>query len=227
MDAARGAAIVLMILFHISFDLNYFGVYNLDFGWVFWYLLPRFIASIFIILTGVSLTLNYNRSPKDAKRRFLRRGLEIFFFGTMITIATFLFLPKGTILFGILHFIGISTIIAIPFVKMREKGLFLGSLFLITGFYLQTLRFDFSWLLWLGFMPTGFYTFDYFPIFPWFGLILTGIYLGNKFYPKAKRGFRINEFTGRLSILTFLGRNSLLIYLLHQPLIILLLSILR
>ncbi|MBI4167399.1 MAG: DUF1624 domain-containing protein [Candidatus Aenigmarchaeota archaeon] len=223
-DAARGAAIILMVLFHIAFDVNYF-VYNLDLGWVFWYLLPRFIASIFIILVGISLTLNYNKSPTDAKRRFLRRGLEIFFFGIMITLATYLFLPKGTIFFGILHFIGISTMIAIPFVKLRKKGLFLGLLVLITGFYLQTLSFASPWLLWLGFMPTGFYTFDYFPIFPWFGLILIGIYLGNRFYESGSRKFRINEL--RADFLTFLGRNSLVIYLLHQPVIILLIAAIR
>lgn len=220
-DATRGVAIVLMILFHTAFDLQYFGV-NGPTGWVFWYLFPRFIATIFIILTGISLTLNYNRSKKDATKRFARRGLKIFFFGLLITLITSLFLPRGAIFFGILHFIGISTIIAIPFVKMRNKALLLGFVVLLTGFYLQTLGFDFPWLLWLGFAPANFYTFDYFPIFPWFGLILTGIYLGNKFYPKAKRGFRY-DFTGRLSVLTFLGRNSLVIYLLHQPLIILLL----
>lgn len=227
-DAARGVAIVLMILFHAAFDLRYFGIYRLDFGWFFWYLLPRFIASIFIALTGVSLTLNYNRSKKGARERFARRGLKIFSFGLLITAATYLFLPGGAIFFGILHFIGISTIIAIPFVKMRDKALLPAAFALLAGFYLQTLNFDFPWLLWLGFAPADFYTFDYFPIFPWFGLILTGIYCGNRFYPNGKRAFIINEFSGGpAGFLGFLGRNSLIIYLLHQPLLVLSVLVLR
>lgn len=227
-DAIRGIAVVLMIIFHFLFDVDYFGGYGLNLGWVFWQLLPRFIASIFIILVGVSMTLDYARSRNGATQRFVRRGLKIFSFGLMITLITSLFLPGGTIFFGVLHFIGISTIIAIPLVKMKDKGLLPAAVVvLLTGFYLQTLRFDFPWLLWLGFRPYDFYTFDYFPIFPWFGLILTGIYLGNKFYSDGRRRFRINEphdkFAGPL---TLLGRNSLMIYLFHQPLIILVLYLL-
>ncbi len=227
-DAARGAAIILMILFHAAFDLKYVGVYNLDFGWFFWYMLPRAIATIFIILAGISLTLNYNRSKKDAATRFSRRGLTIFSFGLAITLTTYIFFPEGTILFGILHFIGISTVLSLPFLEMREKGFFLGLLAAIAGFYLQTMRFDFPWLLWLGFMPSNFYTFDYFPIFPWFGFILLGIHLGNRFYTNGKRIFRINEPQSRfIGLLALIGKKPLIIYLLHQPLLVLLITALR
>ncbi|MBI2085505.1 MAG: DUF1624 domain-containing protein [Candidatus Aenigmarchaeota archaeon] len=240
-DAARGVAIILMILFHVAFDLRYAGLYELDAGWVFWYLLPRMIAAIFIILVGISATLSYNKSKKDAVNRFIRRGLGIFSFGMAITLATYLFFAEGTILFGILHFIGISYIMSVPFLtkvcsanraretdvsrEMRRKNILIGLSVLISGFYLQTMTFDFPWLLWLGFMPANFYTFDYFPIFPWFGFILLGIYLGNRFYTNGKRTFRIN---GRPDgLLTFLGRNSLAIYLVHQPMLALLIAVAR
>ena len=174
------------------------------------------------------MTLNYNRSKKNAAARFVRRGLEIFSFGLAITLTTYLFFPEGTILFGILHFIGISTILSIPFLAMRKKGFFLGLLAAIAGFYLQTMEFDFPWLVWLGFMPKNFYTFDYFPIFPWFGLILLGICLGNRFYTNGKRIFRINEpESGFIKSLALIGRNSLIIYLFHQPLLVILIAIFR
>ncbi|MBI4177537.1 MAG: DUF1624 domain-containing protein [Candidatus Aenigmarchaeota archaeon] len=224
-DAARGAAVVLMILFHAAFDANYFGVYRLDLGWVFWFLFPRLIASVFIILAGVSLTLNYNSSKKGFEKRIFRRGMVIFSFGLVITAITYLFLPKGAIFFGILHFMGISAIMAIPLVKMRKKALLLGIASLLAGGYLQTVDVNFPWLLWLGLMPENFYTFDYFPIFPWFGLMLSGIFAGNKFYAGGRRKFKIKERPARL--LTFLGRNSLVIYLVHQPLLAALILVLR
>ncbi|MBI3413177.1 MAG: DUF1624 domain-containing protein [Candidatus Aenigmarchaeota archaeon] len=224
-DAARGAAIILMILYHAAFDLQYFGIYKLELGWIFWYFFPRLIASTFIVITGISLTLNYNKSKVDAKKRFVLRGLKIFCFGLLITAATYLFLPKGTIFFGILHFIGVSTIASIPFLRMREEALLPAAVVFLAGFYTGSLTTDSPWLLWLGLMPKDFYTFDYFPVFPWFGLVLTGIYLGNKFYPGGKRSFGIGEFSS--GFLETLGRNSLLVYLLHQPAIILLLAFLR
>ncbi len=224
-DALRGIAIVLMIIFHAAFDLSYFGVYRLDLGWLFWFVFPRAIASAFIILTGVSATLSYNRSG-DFEKKYVSRGVRIFSFGVLITMMTALFLPKGTILFGILHFIGVSTILSVFFVRMRQKTLIAGTSVILIGAYLQALSFDFPWLLWLGLMPDKFYTFDYFPLFPWFGFTLIGIYIGNSFYPKAKRNFKIPDFSGKTRLLGFLGRNSLLIYLAHQPAIMLILHLL-
>ncbi len=240
-DSLRGIAIVLMITFHAAFDLAYFGVYkpeienlwfsiyeNIGFhnlGWLFWFVFPRAIASVFIILTGVSATISYNRSD-DFENKYVPRGIRIFSLGMLITLITASLLPKGTILFGILHFIGISTILSVPFVKMRRENLLLGISIILAGAYLQTLRFDFPWLLWLGFMPENFYTFDYFPLLPWFGFTLVGISIGNNFYTKAKRNFKIPDISGKTKLLRFLGRNSLLIYLAHQPVIMLILYLL-
>jgi uncharacterized membrane protein len=226
-DALRGIAIALMIIFHAVFDLVYFGVYNPEItgfnnlGWLFWFVFPRAIASIFIVLVGVSATLSYNRSA-GFEKKYVSRGIRIFFLGMLITLITAL-LPKGTILFGILHFIGVSTILSMPFVKMRRENLLLGISIILAGAYLQTMRFDFPWLLWLGLMPKNFYTLDYFPLLPWFGFTLMGIFVGNNLYPKAKRNFKIADLSERTRLLCFLGRNSLLIYLAHQPVIMLIL----
>jgi uncharacterized membrane protein len=91
-------------------------------------------------------------------------------------------------------------------------------LLIITGLCLQSFSFDFNWLLWLGFIPKNFFTFDYFPVLPWFGVSLVGIYLGSRLYKKGKRNFRISDFSRNIAVrvVSFLGRNSLTIYLLHQ-----------
>ncbi|MFH0889955.1 MAG: heparan-alpha-glucosaminide N-acetyltransferase [Candidatus Aenigmatarchaeota archaeon] len=225
-DSIRGIAIISMIIFHFAFDLNYF-TGNLAFGQLFWYVFPRAIASIFIIIAGISLSLSRNK-PEWTGKKLIIRGAMIFSFGLLITLITALTLPRGTIFFGILHFIGLSTIISLPFLKMRGKNLIFGILSIMIGIYLQGVVAASPWLLWLGIMPQNFYTFDYFPLFPWFGLILIGIWMGNTLYPNSERGFAIKDLSRNFTIkrLVFIGRNSLMIYLIHQPLIILLLLLL-
>jgi uncharacterized membrane protein len=182
---------------------------------------------MFISISGLSLTLSYNqiKSKKEVHKRFFLRGLKIFSLGMLITIVTFLTFPEAFIIFGILHLIGFSIIFGQFFVKFKRLNLLLGILLILLGFYLQNFRFDFPWLLWLGFIPKDYLTFDYFPILPWFGVSLLGIFFGNILYNKGKRNFKIRDFSDTLvvKILSFLGRNSLTIYLLHQPILILIL----
>ena len=61
-DFLRGWAIVLMVLFHLAFDLNYFGAQQIELTSGFWFYLARFTASLFLLLVGVSLTLSHSRA---------------------------------------------------------------------------------------------------------------------------------------------------------------------
>jgi len=225
-DSLRGIAILMMIIFHFLYDLNVFGNYNFNLYSGFWWLFARITAAIFILLVGISLTLSYSRT-KAPFTKYLKRGIKIFSWGLLITLATWLFLRNGFIIFGVLHFIGIAIIIAYPLIRLRIKNLILGIFIIFIGIYLSSFAFNFSYLLWLGFVPYNFYTFDYFPILPWFGVILIGIFLGNKLYPNAKRAFSIIDLSKFrvIKLLSFLGRHSLFIYLLHQPVIIIIVNI--
>jgi uncharacterized membrane protein len=229
-DFLRGIAIILMIIFNYSFALSYLGIYNFNGGFLYWIAFPRFIASMFIFISGLSLTLMYNqmKSKKGVHKKFFSRGLKIFGYGILITIITFITFPQAFVIFGILHLIGISIIFGSFFLKFNRLNLFLGLLIIALGLYLQFFRFDFSWLLWLGFIPKNFFTFDYFPILPWFGVTLLGLFFGNLLYENGKRKFKIKDLTNSslVKILSFLGRKSLTIYLLHQPLLILILLVL-
>jgi uncharacterized membrane protein len=222
-DFARGLAVILMIVFNYSFALSYLSIYIFSHGWIYWTLFPRFVASLFISIAGLSLTLFYNQT-KDHKK-IISRGLKIFGLGLLITAVTFLTFPESFIIFGILHLIGISIIFGSLFLRFNKLNLFLGLLIIALGFYLQNFSFNFPWLLWLGFAPNNFYTFDYFPILPWFGVFLLGMFFGNLLYWNGKRSFKIKDLSktyfARLS--SFIGRHSLIIYLLHQPLLILVL----
>ena len=216
-DFARGLAVVLMVLFNYAFALDYLQIYKITDGWVFWWLFPRIVAGTFIFLAGLSLTISYSKNK--GWRKHAKRGLKIFGCGLLITFVTLIALPGGAILFGILHLIGISIIFGIFFIRFRKLNLLLGVALIAVGFYLESFIFGFPWLLWLGFVPQGFYTLDYFPMMPWFGVFLLGIYFGNRFYKNGKTRIKQKPLIGSI-LFCFLGRHSLLIYLVHQPILI-------
>ncbi len=101
--------------------------------------------SIYIhFLMGVSLTLSNSRAQITGKyregglfKKYLKRGLKIFSLGLLITLATWIFIPQEFIIFGVLHFIGISIILSYPFLKSKYLNLFLGIGLIIIG--------DLSW----------------------------------------------------------------------------------
>jgi len=209
-DALRGLAVVAMIAFHTVFDLHYFAGISLLPGDA-WFWLPRAIGAAFIFLAGVSLTLS--------KSTPFKRGAMIFSWGLAITAVTWFAFPINTIWFGVLHLIGLSIILA-PF--LERGGPALAAALIAIGAWLQFQSFQFPWLLWLGFAPAQFYSFDYYPLLPWLGVLLLGMWAGRKLYSKAKP--RVAP--ALVSPLCFLGRNSLAIYLLHQPLLVLAVTLL-
>jgi uncharacterized membrane protein len=226
-DFLRGCAIVLMVLYHLVFDLNYFAVYDIDASSGFWLMVARAAASLFLLLVGLSLTLSHSRARLLGQEeayfsRLLKRSAWILSLALGISVVTYLFIGKGFIVFGVLHLIGLSLLLAYPFLRLQKANFILGLLFILLGLYLQNITVGFPWLLWLGLVPTGFYSVDYFPVFPWFGMILMGMGFGNLLYPGYRRRITMPDFAGSsfVRVLTFLGRNSLAIYLVHQPVII-------
>jgi uncharacterized membrane protein len=234
-DSIRGLAVVCMICYHFLFDLTFFGVLSFDVSSGIPWFFARITASTFIFLMGVSLTLSSSRSKlsgsyshKSMFKKYLIRGFRIFLLGLFITLITWIFIPQEFIIFGILHFIGISIILAYPFLKRKYLNLIAGITIICIGIYLQTLNFDFSWLMWLGFVPNSLNTVDYFPIFPWFGIVLLGIFFGGVLYKNYKRQFTLPNLSNNYFFKgsAFLGKHSLVIYLIHQPIIILALYLL-
>ena len=132
-DALRGIAVVAMVLYHFSYDLAFFGLFDVGFfrsglglntG--------RLIGGSFIFLAGISLTLSYARvtasRPSGEKlfRKYFSRGLRVFSYGLVITLLTWIFLPNEMIVFGILHLIGASIVLAYPFLRLRLANVALG-----------------------------------------------------------------------------------------------------
>lgn len=226
-DALRGIAIVLMIYFHLMWDLFYFGLYGGDLLGSGWQLFARSIGATFLFVMGLSATLTHARLKRHAAAApfgwYLRRGLRIFACGLLVTAATYVFAPSSAVLFGILHLLGVSLILVYPFLEAPRWVTALLALVVIGvgwQWYGQTVTH--SWLLPLGLPPAGRFMLDYYPLLPWFGFVLLGVLAGRSWYADGRRRFSLPDLSEQPLVrgLRFLGRHSLLIYLLHQPLLI-------
>ena len=226
-DFFRGIAIILMILFHFIYDLNHFSIiyYKLWKG-PFAYA-ASITASLFVILVGISLTISYNKRKKrfslsTIRVQFLNRGLKLFGLGLIITLVSWIIIRERFVIFGILHCIGVCIILSLPFLEYKRLNLILGGFLIVAGLYLRLLTFGFSWLLPFGFLPPKYFTIDYFPLLPWFGVVLVGIAFGNFFYPEGKRRFHLQDKSTMLipQKICLIGRYSLPIYFIHQPILV-------
>jgi uncharacterized membrane protein len=226
-DFLRGIAIIMMIFFHFLYDLNYLDILNLSLYTGYFLIYVYIIGISFFLLVGISLTLSYSKvknslTKSELRLKYLIRGLKIFFLGLLITLITYVYLDEGFVIFGVLHCIGISIIIAYPFLKFCYFNLLFGLFLIVFGLILKNLTFNFYWFIWLGFRPEIFYTIDYFPLLPWFGIILIGIFFGNMFYSNRIRRFKLIDLSRNFIIkfFVYLGEHSLIIYFIHQPIIL-------
>lgn len=232
-DTLRGIAIVLMIFYHFMWDLSFFGVAQVDMLSSGWQTFARSIGSTFIFVMGVSLTLSdaaYQQKTGQTAGfgKYLRRGLKILAWGMVITIATYFAIGPGFVIFGILHLLGAAIILAFPFLRSRWAALTGALVFIAAGFYIDTLLWSQPWGLWLGIKQVGRGMVDYYPLIPWFGIALLGVFAGLSLYPQPRQRLAVPDLSQMPPIrgLRFLGRHSLLIYLTHQPILIGLLFVL-
>lgn len=225
-DFWRGIAIILMVLYHLLYDLKFIFNKDLQFFTIDgWYPIQQWICWSFIFLSGFSVVLSKNS---------FKNGVKIFVAAIILSIVTTLFSPSLSIKFGVLHLIG-SSMIIVSFIKREnyKYPLMFGIIsfiifFLIWYFGLERLSFFESFssynLFPLGFYSDGFSSSDYFPILPWFFLFLTGFFIG--IYHQLQNGF-FNKFEFNGGIISLIGRHSLKIYLLHQVVIMGVLYLLR
>lgn len=244
-DAWRGIVVITMIIFHLMWDLVNFHVSDAILYAGFWKYFQRFTACSFVFLAGVSLAIVYQRKPEFS--RYLKRGLYVFGCGMLFSLAVLLF-NIGYVHFGVLHMIGVSSILAYPLLRYKWLNVFLWFIFYIIGgiFLLpeqvtwwlrgvnplrllnMSIMVDHPWLVWLGITPPRYYPVDFFPLFPYFGLVLLGVAVGNMVYSKNGRAFSLPDLSelAPIRFLRFLGSHSLPIYMIHQPVLFVILMLL-
>jgi uncharacterized membrane protein len=225
-DFLRALAILMMVLYHFVFDLSVLYGWNINvLNGGFW-LLARSSANLFLLLVGISFAISWERTKRWEK--YLRRGLFIFSCGLLVSLSTYLFDPSTYVRFGILHLIGVAMILLPLFAPLKLWNALVGLGMIAVGtVVLKGMRIPTSLLIPFGLPPPSFKTVDYFPLLPWFGVILLGMAFGYLLYVRnrAWRAFIPEALCkSRFShALSFLSRHSLLIYLLHQPILLLLL----
>jgi len=219
-DFLRGLSIILMVCYHLLFDLGEFVGIKKCLGWstdlssVAWTVAQYFFAGLFVILSGISSTLSRSNA---------RRGLKLLAVSLVVSAATYIFDPSSTVYFGILQCLAFSILIygvgfekAGPVACAVWGALVLGSTVALR-LLMRGVEVRFDWLLPFGITSPSFSSFDYFPLFPWFGIFLAGSALGKSVYA-SKRSLvpvRLPE-----TFINVAGRHSLLIYILHQPVIL-------
>lgn len=215
-DALRGVSILLMVVYHFGYDMVMYG------RWPDWILfnpaintLQSVFAGVFILLCGFSCRYSRNNP---------RRGILLLTLAAIISVATYL--ADTPIYFGILHFLGVSVLIysAAPKFFSRVPPYIWIILLILSAAVLNlinsSLSVDIPRLWILGIPDSGFYTADYFPIFPWIFVFLFGTWFGG--FTKEKR---MPEwfYKTKVPVISAVGRHTLLIYLLHQPVLYLVL----
>lgn len=204
LDALRGFTIVLMILFHLSYDLDHFGFIDVDIiNHPFWYFFPRLIVFLFLFSTGMALKLAHKDGIKW--KPFAQRLLLICFWALVISVLTYYFYPDKWIYFGTLHAIAVVSVFSLPFLNRPWE-----SFILALALFLPSMIADIT-LPWIE-LPHS--SLDYISPFPWLGASLLGIFAAHKelnlwSIPNNKL----------IKSLNYLGVHSLFIYLIHQPIL--------
>lgn len=225
-DFIRGIAVLLMFYFHAVWDLVSFDVIEIDMSSFAWQIFGKSIGFTFVFIAGLSLTLGYNRASEQNTnpwRIFWQRGLVLLGLGLIISIVTYFIFDRQHVRFGILHLLGTAIIIAYPFLQLTWiLNAILGCILISLGNYLLTCGVAYPWLLPFGLMPWGIVMVDYYPLLPWFGVVLLGIAGGKIIYKQGKRQYNLKDYSSISAInwVAYLGRRSLFIYLIHQPIII-------
>lgn len=219
-DFLRGLSIILMVGYHILYDLSELcGIRTLigipiNLSTAAWWAAVMFFAGLFVVLSGISSTLS---------RRNTRRALKLLGVAIVVTAATYIFDSSSAVYFGILHCLASCILIyGLTLEKSKPRtcaaaGTIVLGLSLAVSLLMKKAPVHFDWLLPLGIHSQAFASFDYFPLLPWFGIFLAGAVLGKSIYA-PKRSLLPKRLPP--TFINAAGRHSLLIYIVHQPVIL-------
>ena len=98
LDELRGLDLLSMMLYHGCWDLvNLFGIQADWYYGLPGHLWQQSICWVFILLSGFCVQLGHHT---------LRRGVQVFGAGALVTAVTLLFMPEDRVVFGVLTLLG-------------------------------------------------------------------------------------------------------------------------
>lgn len=221
LDLARTLALLGMVTFHFTYDLDLFGwvpPYTSVTGW-FWYH-ARLTAGAFIFLAGVSLWLSHGAGIRWPA--FWHRLGKIVAASLLVTGATALAMPGTPVFYGILQSIAVSSLFGLAFLRLPAWVTLAAAAAIFALPYLFSHPSFGGWLVWTGLADYRPITPDFEPFFPWAAPFLAGIATGRIFTHlglwEKLRHWPVE--TPLLRRLAWPGQHTLAIYLVHQPVLI-------
>lgn len=225
-DCLRGAALVAMFGYHLTWDLAHFGY--VDAATPFspaMRLASHAIASTFLFVAGASLVLA-RRDPFDWRAYWKRMAL-VAGAALAVTVASWFLFPDAVILFGILHCIAAASLIALPFLFLPwPAALAAAAIVAVAPWLYSSPAFDTPWAYWTGLGAGLPKTNDFRPLLPWAAPLLAGVAAASFAIPRGavEALARLEGRSAPARLLAFGGRHSLIVYLAHQPVFFALLS---
>ena len=206
---------ILMTVFHALVDMrDFFGFADIRYYEPPLMYIGRSSAILFMFVSGISCRFSKNN---------IRRGAKVILCGMIITAATFIVVRDLYVRFGILHFLGAAMIIIGLFERLvakerhRQVAMWAASpASLIIGSAFSKMHTTLPFLLVFGITTASFLSYDYYPIFPWIGIVFAG-YAAGRFVLANRAKLASMRSNRAASALSALGRVSLIYYLLHQP----------
>lgn len=228
-DTVRAQAFLLMFIQHTAVLWN--GVFTGNFySNEFFNSIGRTGAILFFIAVGISGYISYStkisrQSFSAVSNIFLKRGTILVGLGFLISIVVFLVIPSRPILFGVLSFIGLSTILLPYFIYSKYLSWILLFTAPLMGYFLSSVDVTTMSLLIFGIYPSNFESLDYWPLIPWISVILIGLEIGRKLYPKGVSKISLPKPESRyINVIQWVGSHTLILYILHIPVLYLLFS---
>lgn len=237
LDAFRGVLVVLMVTYHVCYDLVFMKGVSLPWFQVHGPLLTWWrwlVAWSFLFVAG---------SMCAVSRSNLRRAGKYLLVAAVIFVVTSLAGFDAPISFGIVFCMGASTLIAWALDKagILPRGPVAMAVLLVVFALVVEVPFgrlgipwvaqvpaprapyELGWLSWLGFPGPGFVSSDYYPLIPNTLMFLAGAAMGPVW---KEQGWPAWCSELRCPPLEWLGRHALEVYILHQPLALAVLTLL-
>jgi uncharacterized membrane protein len=223
-DIWRGTALLGMILLHaifigwLLFEKSMPFQIQSDVGRV----LSNIIGGSFLAVAGWSAWLKWNSHPEQALALALKKVGLIFAWAIVITLVTILAFPSAAIWWGVLHCLAAALFVAHIFLsrKMFPQLVWLGVITLLIGIFRQFIPGSLITIP-LGFPPANFATLDYYPLFPYAGVVWITAGMGKLITAQlGKYEQPLSQNWPGKKLLLWLGQHSLLVYITHVPILI-------